>query len=81
MKKGQRLAAPLLDRTAHHEPFHTKLMAAIEQVIHPQAFILASKMSKFEEREISYCQTRSAISRYDVRTFGGQKGSLGGSRG
>lgn len=75
------MAVPLLDLAAHHEPLHTEVMAVIEQVFHSQAFILAPEVSKLEERVASYCQTRSAISRYDVGTFGVRKGSLGGSRG
>jgi phage host-nuclease inhibitor protein Gam len=74
------MAVPLLDLAAHHEPLHTEIMAAIEQVFHSQAFILAPEVSKLEERVASYCQTRSAISRYDVGTFGVRKGFLGGSR-
>ena len=69
------MAVPLLDPVAHHEPLHTKNIASIEKVFHSQAFVLGPEMSKLEERVASYCQTRSAISRCDVRTFGGRKGS------
>ena len=75
------MAVLLLDLSGHHEPLHTKIMATIEQVFHPQAFLLRPEMSKLEERVASYCQTRSAILRCDVRTFGGRKGSLGCSSG
>ena len=75
------MAVPLVDLAAHHEPLHTEIMAAIGQVFHSQAFILGPEVSKLEERMASYCQTRSAISRYDGQTFGGQKGSLGGNCG
>jgi dTDP-4-amino-4,6-dideoxygalactose transaminase len=61
------MAVPLLDLAAHHESLHTKIMAVIEQVFHSQAFSLGPEMSKLEERAASYCQTRSAISRYDGR--------------
>ena len=75
------MAVPLLDLAAHHEPLHTEIMAAIELVFYSQAFLFGPETSKLEERVASYCQTRSAISRCDVRTFGGRKGSLGGSLG
>lgn len=75
------MAVPLVDLAAHHEPLHTEIMAAIGQVFYSQAFILGPDVSMFEERVASYCQTRSAISRYDGRTFGGRKGSLGNNRG
>ena len=75
------MAVLLLELAAHHEPLHTKNMAAIEKVFHPQAFLLRPEISKLEERVASYCQARSATSRYDARTFGGRKGSLGSSRG
>jgi hypothetical protein len=75
------MADPLLDLASHHVPLHTEIMAAIELVFYSQAFLFGPETSKLEERVASYCQTRSAISRYDVRTFGGRKGSLGCSRG
>jgi hypothetical protein len=71
------MAVLLVDLAAHHESLHTKIMAAIEQVFHPHAFLLRPEMAKLEEQVVCYCQTRSAISRYDVRTFGGRNGSLG----
>src|ERR1700693_2458159 len=74
------MAVPLLDLAAHHEPLHTKNMASIEKGFHSQAFLLGPEMSKLEERVASNRQTRSAISRCDVRTSGGRKGSLGCSR-
>ncbi len=73
------MAVPLLDLAAHHEPLHTEIMAAIGHVFHFQAFILGPEVSKLEERVASYCQTRSATSRYDVRAFGEGTGSLGGN--
>ena len=75
------MTVPLLHFAAHHEPLHTKFMAGIEQEFHSQAFLLGPEMSKLEERVASYCQTRPAVSRHDVRIFGGRKGSLGGNRG
>jgi hypothetical protein len=73
------MAVPLFDLAAHYEPLYTEIMAAIEQVFHSQTFFLGPQTNKLEERVASHCQTRSAISRCDVRTFGGRKGSLGSS--
>jgi len=73
------MAVPLLDLAAHHEPLHIEIMAAIGEVFYSQVFILSPEVSKLEERVDSYCRTRSAISRYDVRTLGVGKGSLGGN--
>ena len=75
------MAVSPLDPAAHHEPFHTEIMAAIEPMFYSQAFLLGPEMSKLEERVAFYWQTRSVISRYNVRTFGGRKGSLGCGRG
>lgn len=65
------MAVPLLDPAAHHEPLHTKFMAAIEQVLHSHAFLLGPEMGNLEEQVASYCQTRQAVSRHDVRIFRG----------
>lgn len=55
------MAVPLLDLSAHHEPLHEEIMAAIEQTFRSQAFILGPEVGKLEERIASYCQTRFAI--------------------
>ncbi|MGQ0810062.1 MAG: DegT/DnrJ/EryC1/StrS family aminotransferase [Nitrospiraceae bacterium] len=55
------MTVPLLDLKAHHEPLHKEIMAAIEQTLLSQAFILGPEVTKLEERIASYCQTRAAI--------------------
>lgn len=52
---------PLLDLKAQHDPIHKEILAAIEQVIRSQAFILGPEVKKLEERVASYCQTQFAI--------------------
>jgi hypothetical protein len=50
----------------------TGAVLVIEQVFHSQAFVLGAEVSKLEERVASYFQAWLAISRHDVRTFGGR---------
>lgn len=55
------MAVPLLDLKAHHEPLHKEVMAALEQVVRSQTFILGPDVAKLEERVASYSQTRHGI--------------------
>ncbi len=55
------MAVPLLDLRAHHEPLYKELLAAIEQTLQSQAFILGPEVGKLEERVASYCQARAGI--------------------
>src|SRR5581483_4201936 len=55
------MAVPLLDLKAQHEPLHQELMAAIEQVVKSQAFILGPEVQKLETAIATYCGARHAI--------------------
>jgi dTDP-4-amino-4,6-dideoxygalactose transaminase len=55
------MRVPLLDLKAHHEPLHKEIMAALEQTLRSQAFILGPEVSKLEERVATYCQSKYAI--------------------
>jgi|CXWL01.1.fsa_nt_gi dTDP-4-amino-4,6-dideoxygalactose transaminase len=55
------MAVPLLDLKAHHGPLHQEIMAALEQTLGGQAFILGPEVNKLEERVASYSQTRFGI--------------------
>lgn len=52
---------PLLDLSAQHQPIHAELMAAIEQVVSSQAFVLGPEVTKLEERIAAYTQARAGI--------------------
>lgn len=55
------MAVPLLDLSAQHKPIQAELMAAIQQVLESQAFILGPEVTKLEERVAAYSQTRYGI--------------------
>ncbi|MGH7230764.1 MAG: DegT/DnrJ/EryC1/StrS family aminotransferase [Nitrospiraceae bacterium] len=55
------MTIPLLDLNAQHEPLHQDIMAAIEQTVRSQAFILGPEVTKLEERIASYCHAQFAI--------------------
>jgi dTDP-4-amino-4,6-dideoxygalactose transaminase len=55
------MGVPLLDLKAHHEPLHKEIMAALEQTLRSQAFILGPEVGKLEERIAAYCQTKHGI--------------------
>jgi dTDP-4-amino-4,6-dideoxygalactose transaminase len=55
------MGVPLLDLKAHHEPLHKEIMAALEQTLRSQAFILGPEVGKLEERIAAYCQTKYGI--------------------
>src|SRR5688572_13178826 len=52
---------PLLDLKAHHQPLRKELLAAIEQVLDKNNFILGSEVAELEEKIAAYSQTRFGI--------------------
>jgi len=52
---------PLLDLQAHHAPIEKEMLAAIEEVLRSQAFILGPTVKKLEDRIASYSNTAHAI--------------------
>jgi dTDP-4-amino-4,6-dideoxygalactose transaminase len=59
--KGEFMGVPLLDLNAHHAPLHKEIMAALEQTVRSQAFILGPEVGKLEERVATYCQAKYGI--------------------
>ena len=55
------MKVPLLDLKAHHEPIKKDLLAAIEQVLDKNNFILGSEVGELEEKIAAYCQTRFGV--------------------
>jgi len=55
------MGVPLLDLKAHHDPLHKEVMAALEQTLRSQAFILGPDVAKLEERVAAYCQSKFGI--------------------
>lgn len=55
------MTIPLLDLSAQHQPIQAEIMAAIEQVLSSQAFILGPEVTKLEERVAAYSQARAGI--------------------
>src|SRR5688572_3550216 len=52
---------PLLDLKAHHQPLRKELLAAIEQVLDKNNFILGSEVAELEEKIAAYSQTRFGV--------------------
>jgi dTDP-4-amino-4,6-dideoxygalactose transaminase len=52
---------PLLDLKAHHEPLRKDLLAAIEQVLEKNNFILGEEVAELERRIAAYCRTPYGI--------------------
>ena len=52
---------PLLNLSAQHEPIKKDLLAAFEQVLDNNNFILGSEVSELESRIAAYCQTRFGV--------------------
>jgi dTDP-4-amino-4,6-dideoxygalactose transaminase len=52
---------PLLDLNAHHQPLRKELLAAIEQVLDKNNFILGNEVLDLEEQISHYCQTRYGV--------------------
>jgi len=52
---------PLLDLKAHHQPLRKELLAALEQVLDKNNFILGNEVAELEEKIAGYCQARFGI--------------------
>jgi dTDP-4-amino-4,6-dideoxygalactose transaminase len=52
---------PLLDLKAQHQPLRKELLAAIEQVLDKNNYILGNEVTELEERIAGYCQARFGI--------------------
>jgi dTDP-4-amino-4,6-dideoxygalactose transaminase len=52
---------PLLDLKAHHQPLRKELLAALEQVLDKNNFILGSEVIELEEQIAAYCQARFGV--------------------
>ena len=52
---------PLLDLKAHHQPLRKELLAAIEQVLDKNNFILGNEVAELEEKIAAYCQARYGV--------------------
>ena len=51
----------LLDLKAHHQPLRKELLAALEQVLDKNNFILGNEVNELEENIAAYCQTRYGV--------------------
>ncbi len=52
---------PLLDLKAHHQPLRKDLLAALEQVLDKNNFILGNEVAELEEKVAAYCQVRYGV--------------------
>jgi dTDP-4-amino-4,6-dideoxygalactose transaminase len=52
---------PLLDLKAHHQPLRKELVAALEQVLDKNNFILGHDVMELEEKVAAYCHTRYGV--------------------
>jgi dTDP-4-amino-4,6-dideoxygalactose transaminase len=52
---------PLLDLKAHHQPLRKDLLAALEQVLDKNNFILGNEVTELEEKIAAYCQVRYGV--------------------
>jgi dTDP-4-amino-4,6-dideoxygalactose transaminase len=52
---------PLLDLKAHHQPLRKELLAALEQVLDKNNFILGNEVAELEEKIAAYCQVRFGV--------------------
>jgi dTDP-4-amino-4,6-dideoxygalactose transaminase len=52
---------PLLDLKAHHKPLRKELLAALEQVLDQNNFILGNEVGELEEKIAAYCQVRFGV--------------------
>jgi dTDP-4-amino-4,6-dideoxygalactose transaminase len=52
---------PLLDLKAHHQPLRKELLAALEQVLDKNNFILGNEVAELEEKIATYCQVRFGV--------------------
>jgi len=51
----------LLDLKAHHQPLRKELLAALEQVLDKNNFILGNEVAELEEKIAAYCQVRFGV--------------------
>ena len=52
---------PLLDLKAHHQPLRKELLAALEQILDKNNFILGNEVAELEEKIAAYCQVRFGV--------------------
>lgn len=52
---------PLLDLKAHHQPLRKELLAALEQVLDKNNYILGNEVTELEEKIAAYCQVRFGV--------------------
>ena len=52
---------PLLDLKAHHQPLRKELLAALEQVLDKNNFILGNEVAELEEKIAAYCPIRFGV--------------------
>lgn len=52
---------PLLDLKAHHQPLRKELLAALEQVLDKNNFILGNEVTELEEKIAAYCRVRFGV--------------------
>ncbi len=52
---------PLLDLKAHHQPLRKELLAALEQVLDKNNFILGNEVAELEEKIAAYSQVRFGV--------------------
>lgn len=55
------MGVPLLDLSAQHKPLQAELLAAIQQVLESQAFILGPDVTRLEERVAAYSGAQFGI--------------------
>jgi dTDP-4-amino-4,6-dideoxygalactose transaminase len=59
--KESNMNVPLLDLKAHHQPLRKELLAALEQVLDKNNFILGSEVVELEEQIAAYSQARFGV--------------------
>jgi dTDP-4-amino-4,6-dideoxygalactose transaminase len=52
---------PLLDLKAHHQPLRKELLAALDQVLDKNNFILGNEVAELEQKIAAYCQVRFGV--------------------
>ena len=55
------MKVPLLDLKSHHAPIKKDLLAAMEQVLDKNNFILGTEVGELEDKVAAYCQTRFGV--------------------
>ena len=59
--KDTALPVPFVDLGAIHGPIHDRVMAAIEELVRSQRFILGETVTHFETELAAFCQTAHAV--------------------